>query len=306
MRVAMIDPVLSKPQLDTQGPKTRVNNNVFALTTLAMVAFAGNSLLCRVALRDTTIDPASFTFLRIAAGALVLSAIAVSTRSSAKQGLAGDWISAFALFAYAIAFSFAYMSLSAATGALLLFGSVQATMLGVGIIRGERLARRQLLGLGMAVAGLVYLWLPGLTAPPLVGSLLMGAAGIAWGVYSLRGKGIAAPTLATAGNFVRALPFAAVAWLMSVRDGGMDAWGVFYAVLSGAVASGLGYAIWYRVLPNLPTTKAAIVQLSVPVIASVGGIVLLSESMTPRLLIASTAILSGVAMVVIYKDQRQD
>jgi len=270
---------------------------VFTLTLCAMIAFAGNSVLCRLALAHTTIDAASFTTVRIVSGALTLWLI-VSLRDRSTT-VAGNWPSAFALFAYAAGFSFAYVSLTAATGALLLFGAVQATMIGYGLWRGERLNRQQITGLALALAGLVGLMLPGLTAPPLGGALLMLGAGVAWGVYSLRGRGAGDPTRVTAGNFVRAVPFALVVSVLMLSRTSLDTTGLIYAVLSGALASGIGYAIWYTALHGLSATNAATVQLSVPVIAALGGVALLGEPVTLRLAITSAAILGGVAIVIL-------
>ncbi len=271
------------------------------LTSLAMIAFAGNSLLCRMALKHTGLDPASFTSIRILSGALVLWLV---TRGRGNiRCLAGSWPSALALFAYAACFSYAYVSLTASTGALLLFGAVQATMIGYGLCAGERLKMRQSVGLACAFLGLAGLLLPGLSAPPLLGSLLMLGAGGAWGIYSLRGKGRADPTCETTGNFLRAAPLAILLSLITIRWNTWDGSGVWYAVASGAVASGLGYAVWYGALRGLKATSAASVQLSVPVIAAVGGIIFLDEVITLRLLAASTAILGGIALVLI--DRRK-
>lgn len=272
---------------------------VMLLTALAMVAFAANSLLCRIALRETGIDAASFTGLRIASGALVLWLI-VTLRGGGIRAH-GSWPSGFALFAYAAGFSYAYLSLPAAVGALLLFGAVQATMIGYGLAHGERFNPRQSIGLVLAAAGFVGLLLPGLSAPPLTGSVLMIAAGVAWGVYSLRGRGISNPTAATAGNFVRALPFAAALGLAMAGNLRLDAAGVGYALASGALASGLGYAIWYTALPGLRATSAATVQLSVPVIAALGAAAFLGEAITTRLVLAAVAVLGGIALVITGK-----
>lgn len=223
----------------------------------------------------------------------------------AKQGK-GNWPSAFALFVYAAGFSFAYVSLPAGTGALILFGSVQATMIGFGLWAGERLQRLQMTGLFFAGAGLIGLLLPGLSAPPLFGSLLMMSAGVAWGVYSLRGKGAGDATRVTAGNFLRAVPITVLLSLLMFKGTNLDVVGVYYAVASGALASGVGYAIWYTVLPALKNTSAASVQLSVPVIAALGGIVFLGEPMTLRLILASIAILGGIALVILNKKQAAD
>ena len=270
------------------------------LTLVTMIAFAGNSVLCRMALKHTTIDAATFTSIRLVSGAVVLWLIVRFARAG-RTG-AGNWWSALALFVYAAGFSLAYVSLSAATGALLLFGSVQATMIGRGIWQGERLARLQWLGLVMALAGLVGLMLPGLAAPPLLGAALMVLAGAAWGVYSLRGKGAGDPTLVTAGNFWRAavlaLVLSALMQASALLNASWDAEGLAYAVASGAVTSGLGYALWYSVLPALKATQAATIQLSVPVIAALGGVVLLDEVMNEQFVLASVATLGGIALVI--------
>ncbi len=275
------------------------NARIISLTSLAMIAFAGNSLLCRQALKHTAIDPASFTAIRLISGALVLWLL-VRMKQTDQAGK-GNWPSAFALFIYAAGFSFAYISLSAGSGALLLFGAVQATMIGHGIWAGERLRVLQTLGVLLAFGGLVGLLLPGLSAPPLLGASLMIGAGVAWGVYSLRGKGAGDPTRVTAGNFMRAVPITVALSLLMVDFASVDAAGVIYAVSSGALASGMGYAIWYTVLPSLKNTSAASVQLSVPVIAALGGIVFLGEPMTLRLMLASVAILGGIALVIVQK-----
>jgi len=267
------------------------------LTLFAMLAFAGNSLLCRMALKHTGIDPASFTSIRLVSGALTLWLI-VRLRDGARD-TSGSWLSAFALFAYAAAFSFSYVSLTAATGALLLFGAVQATMIAVGLWRGERLRAWQTVGLVCALAGLGGLLLPGLSAPPLQGAVLMLAAGVAWGVYTLRAKGSGDPLRVTAGNFLRAVAFAAALSAAALPWASIDSAGAAYAIASGALASGVGYAVWYAALPGLKVTSAATVQLSVPVIAAVGGVLLLGEPVTLRLFIASAAILGGIALVVL-------
>ena len=269
------------------------------LTALAMVAFAANSVLCRLALREGAIDAASFTAVRLVSGAVALGLILLlrdrSVKAMAAQGNQG---SALALFVYAAGFSLAYIELATGTGALLLFGAVQATMIGIGLYRGERLAPLQWLGLTLALAGLVALMLPGATAPPLAAAALMLVAGAAWGVYSLRGKGAADATAVTAGNFLRALiwllPLALFAWPAQWPQGA----GLVYAVLSGALASGAGYAIWYLALRGLVSSTAATVQLSVPVLAALAGVLWLDEAFTLRLLLASAAILGGIALVI--------
>jgi len=272
---------------------------ILTLTLLAMLAFAGNSLLCRAALQAGRIDAASFTTIRVVAGALALWLIVRLQRGRAEK--AGSWPSAFALFAYAAGFSFAYLTLTTATGALLLFGAVQATMIGYGFWRGERLTGWQLLGLACALGGLIGLLLPGISAPPREGAALMLAAGIAWGVYSLRGKGAGDPLRATAGNFLRAVPFALALSLAMLPWARLDMAGALLAVASGALTSGIGYAIWYTALPGLKAASAATVQLSVPPLAALGGVVLLGEPLTLRLVVASIAILGGIALVVAEK-----
>ena len=275
----------------------------FFLTLTAMLAFAGNSLLCRAALSSGRIDASSFTTIRVVAGALTLWLI-VRMRNG-NRGPTGNWGSALALFIYAAAFSFAYVSLSAATGALLLFGAVQVTMIGFGLLRGERLQAAQTAGLVCALVGLVGLVLPGLAAPPLWGSVLMLAAGSAWGVYSLRGRGSGDPLRVTAGNFMRAVVFAAALSALTFPWASFDGPGVGFAIASGSVTSGIGYVVWYAVLPRLKMTSAATVQLSVPVIASAGGMAFLGEPLTLRLVIASVAILGGIAFVVVTKPTRR-
>ena len=266
------------------------------LTFFAMLAFASNSLLCRVALTETSIDAASFTSLRLASGALILLVILRLRRVGVTSG--GSWPMAAMLSAYAVFFSFAYRDLTAATGALLLFGGVQLTMMGYGLWAGERLRGAKLLGVVVAVAGLIGLLLPGLAAPPPHAALLMLAAGAAWGVYSLLGRGAGDPIAATGGNFLRAVPFAALLALAATGHESVDRMGVLYAVVSGAVTSGLGYVLWYAALPGLRATSAATIQLSVPAIAAIGGAVLLAEPITARLLLASVAILGGIALTI--------
>jgi len=264
-----------------------------------MLAFAGNSLLCRLALKNTGIDAASFTSIRLISAAVALW-LMVRLSNNANPGK-GNWPSALALFAYAAGFSFAYINLTAATGALLLFGAVQTTMIGYGMWRGERLLSLQWLGLVLALGGLVGLTFPGLSAPPLLSSFLMIGAGAAWGIYSLRGKGAGDPTLVTAGNFLRTVPITVVLSLLMMRQTTWDGAGVWFAITSGALTSGIGYAIWYKALPALKATQAATVQLSVPVIAAVGGIILLNESISLRLILASIAIISGIALVILER-----
>src|SRR5439155_26353225 len=273
-----------------------ISLRVTLLTVFAMLAFAGNSLLCRIALRDTAIDAASFTSIRLASGALVLAAIMLARRFHLPS--AGSWPMAAMLFAYAAFFSFAYRQLTAATGALLLFGAVQTSMLGYGLAAGERLRPPQIAGLMIAVGGLIYMLLPGLSAPPIVSAACMLLAGASWAVYSVLGRGAKDAVGATAGNFMRSLPFTVVLSLAFVGSFQIDQAGVAYAIVSGPITSGLGYVLWYAALPSLKATSAATVQLSVPAIAALGGVALLSETMSPRLLVASAAILGGIALTI--------
>jgi drug/metabolite transporter (DMT)-like permease len=276
---------------------------IMTLTVLAMLAFAGNSLLCRLALKDGAIDPASFTTLRLLAGTATLWLVA-RWRYSGKGG--GHWLSGLALFVYAAGFSFAYQNLSAATGALLLFGAVQVTMISRGVWAGERLRSLQVLGVVLAAVGLLALLLPGLAAPPLKSALLMLVAGCAWGVYSLRGKGAGDPTRVTAGNFLLACPLALGLSLLTVSTGHLGATGVACALASGALTSGLGYALWYAVLPRLKAIHAGTVQLSVPPLTAFGGVMLLGEPLTLRLALASVAIIGGIALVLRDKSPATD
>ncbi|MFI4967281.1 MAG: DMT family transporter [Gammaproteobacteria bacterium] len=275
---------------------------VSALTAVALMAFAGNSLLCRLALRGGHADPAAFTLIRLASAAAALWLVLHVSRRDTR--VSGDWRSATALFVYAIAFSFAYMGLSAGTGALLLFGAVQASMLLVGLMKGERPGAVQGLGLVLAVAGLVYLVLPGVEAPAPLAAASMLVAGVAWGLYSLRGRRAGDPTTATAGNFLRATALAIVATLLSVSRLEVDPIGWALALTSGVVTSGLGYVIWYTALKGLTATRAAVVQLSVPVIAALGGVLLLDEAFTLRLGLATCVILGGVALAIVGRQAR--
>lgn len=279
-------------------------------TIAALAAFAGNSLLCRVALAGAHIDAATFTFVRIASGAIVLALLVGLRPGDRRAGgwrSAGDWRSAAALVLYAAPFSFAYLRLDAGVGALVLFATVQATMLGWAIANGERPRAIVWCGLAIAIAGLVGLTLPfgdaarSLEAPDPPGALTMVAAGIGWGAYSLRGRSAAHdPLPATAGNFVRCVPMVAVIVALAALRGSIrgDTTGIALAAISGAITSGLGYTIWYVALRSLTSMQASIVQLVVPVVAALGGVVLLGERITPRLLVAGTAIVVGVALAI--------
>lgn len=275
-----------------------------ALTTAALVGFAANSLLCRMALRPRLVDAATFTSIRIVAGALallVLGRMAAPPRDAGAAG--GSWGSAAALSAYAAAFSFAYLRIGAGVGALLLFGAVQATMLAWALSRGERLRWPEWAGLLAAVAGLVALVRPGLSAPDPVGAVLMLAAGAAWGAYSLRGRGASRPLAATASNFARAVPMALALSVVLIGSVHVSAQGALLAAVSGAITSGVGYSLWYAALAGLTATQAAVVQLSVPVLAAAGAVALLGETPTPRLWACGAIILGGVALAVLGRKR---
>lgn len=269
---------------------------ILLLTCLAMLAFTGNSLLCRLALRETEIDAASFTAIRLLSGALTLWLLLKLRQTG--QPIAGNWPGALALFTYAAAFSFAYLQLDTGVGALLLFGAVQLSMLLWGLLRGERLGLGASLGTALAMAGLLALLLPGASAPPLLAALLMLLAGVAWGAYSLLGRGQGDPLAVTTGNFLRAAPLAVLLALVLLSQLNWDGPGLFYAVLSGALTSGVGYAIWYSALPGLRASQAATVQLSVPILAALGGSLLLSEALSLRLTLSAVAVLGGIALVL--------
>jgi len=268
-----------------------------------MLAFAGNSILCRLALRDPAIDPATFTGVRLTAGALMLWLIFAATRRGESVRRHGGWISAAALFLYAVCFSYAYISLSAGAGALILFGFVQATMIMIGLWSGDRPGRIEWTGWTIAFAGLVWLLLPGIEAPSAKGATLMAAAGIAWGIYSIRGRSESDALASTASNFLLSLAFVAllVAWTFAGAE--VTSTGLVLAIVSGAVTSGVGYVIWYAALEYLTAMQAALVQLSVPAIAAAGGIVLLDESLSLRLFVSSVLVLGGISLALARKTR---
>jgi drug/metabolite transporter (DMT)-like permease len=276
-----------------------------ALTAAAMTAFAANSLLCRLALGAGLTDAASFATLRVSSGAVMLLALALpSWLRSGRPAV--DPLSVLSLFAYMILFAFAYLTLSAGTGALLLFGAVQLTMFVTAIRAGERFRPVAWFGLALAFSGLVYLVAPGVTSPDPVGAALMAGAGIAWGVYSLRGRGVGNPLSATANNFLFCIPLCLVVSLLFMDRWHLTAMGVAWAILSGAVASGLGYVVWYAALKGLSAASAATVQLSVPVIAALGGVALLGEPLTYRIVLSSAAVLGGIALVLIQRQRQSE
>jgi drug/metabolite transporter (DMT)-like permease len=318
-----------------------MNFRLIVGTIVAILAFAGNSVLCRLALEQGSIDPASFTTVRLLSGALMLCVLLFSIPklmlqktefadktaaepeailNNAGLGLyktsanpdaffanlgrlftleKSSWSGGFALFFYATGFSFAYITLPAGTGALILFAAVQITMLSHALIQGSRFSFAQWFGFAMALIGLVYLFLPGITAPPIFGALLMVIAGIAWGIYCILGKRVTNPTQSTAENFIRASMITAPLSLVFINSMSVSATGLMFAIISGAMTSGIGYAIWYAVLPELKAASSASLQLTVPVIATVGGVIWLGEEVSIRLALASIIILGGVAMVVL-------
>ncbi|MDQ6981982.1 MAG: DMT family transporter [Mariprofundus sp.] len=276
------------------------------LTSLTMLAFAANSVLCRMALAGESIDAASFTAIRLASGAVMLAILLLfraEFRGKNRHHIlrSGSWHSAGWLCLYATGFSFAYLSVSTATGALILFGAVQLTMMTASLISGERPGMQAWIGYSMAVAGMVFLLLPGASAPSLWGALLMAIAGAAWGMYSLRGRDSNNPMAQTAGNFLLTLPMSAVMLLFSLNriHGNID--GVMLAIASGALASGLGYALWYHVVSRMSGATAATVQLSVPLLAAAGGMLIMQEPVTMRLLLTGIMILGGIALVTMKR-----
>lgn len=272
----------------------------FLYTVFALVAFAFNSILCRLALRSAEIDAASFSAIRLVSAAATLIVISYSFRGSGQRSFikGGNWASAFFLVAYATCFSFAYLGLTAGTGALILFGCVQLTMIGTAIWRGEKPTSIELIGLAVAFGGLVYLVLPGLSSPPLFNAGLMAAAGIAWGIYTLRGRSSGSPLADTTGNFIRTLPFILLVIIPFLPRVNLSDRGIVLAALSGALASGVGYTVWYAALKFHTSTRAAILQLAVPIVAAVGGVYLLSEAATMRLWIAGALILGGIGVAI--------
>jgi drug/metabolite transporter (DMT)-like permease len=275
------------------------------VTTVALLAFAGNSLLCRLALGQEAIDAASFSTIRILSGAATLALIAWPRwRRDGRSRI--DWRTAGALFVYVVFFSFAYLTLSAGTGALILFGAVQLTMFIYALTAGERFTLVSWLGLGIAFGGLVYLVSPGLTAPDPLGALLMAIAGLAWGAYSLLGRSAGDPLAATANNFIGALPLALLVSVLFLGRMDISPSGALLAVASGAITSGLGYVVWYAALRGLTAGSAASVQLSVPVIAAIGGVILLGEDVSARLALASAATLGGIALVLAQRTARRN
>ena len=279
---------------------------IIILTGTAMLAFAANSVLARLALSDGAIDAASYTGIRLLAGAMLLYLLLLwGPRTSGARMMGGSWAGAAALLGYAIAFSVAYLMLGAGLGALILFASVQMSMLGWAVIKGDRPGAIEWTGIGLAVASLVYLVSPGLTAPHPAGTVLMALAGASWAVYSLIGRGSRSPLADTTGNFVRCAPVAASLVGIGLWTTPVAPTGVAYAIASGAIASGLGYAVWYMALPSLSRVQASTVQLTVPAIAAAGGVLIIGETITLRLALASIGILGGVAIALLAAERRK-
>jgi len=277
--------------------RTGASGQTIALSTAAMVAFAANSLLCRMALGNGLIDPAGFTAIRMISGAAMLALIVLIRTRPARMPVSLPGVAA--LSAYMVFFSFAYVSLNAGMGALLLFGAVQLSMFTAAVLQGERPGLRGCSGLLVAMAGLIVLVAPGFGAPDPAGAVMMALAGIAWGIYSLTGRTARRPLIATAGNFLWSVPVAIAVAAGFFRDLEISAAGVAFAVASGTIASALGYAIWYAALARLAAVQASIIQLSVPVIATLGGVVLLDEVLTSRIVLATVLTLGGILAVLI-------
>jgi drug/metabolite transporter (DMT)-like permease len=269
------------------------------LTILALFSFAGNSVLCRMALTDEVIDAASFTSIRLFSGIVFLLFLVVIKTKEKMTIATGSWLSSLLLFLYAIAFSYAYLTLDTETGALILFGAVQATMIMSGLLKGRQFLVIEWVGLLLALLGLVALLMPGAAAPSLTGFVLMAGSGIAWAFYTLAGKNSKNPLIDTANNFLRTLPFIAMTMLLTFSEIQISNKGILLAIASGAVMSGLGYAIWYSVLPSLTLTQAAILQLTVPIIAAVGGVLFSNEVITIKLISSSILVLGGVLVVTV-------
>lgn len=278
---------------------------IFLLTTITMIAFGANSIFGRVALEGDAIDPSSYSFIRLLSGAIMLAIlVGVSSGVSKKNLNHGNIISALCLFAYAAAFSFSYVNIETGVGALILFACVQAVMIGWALYKGDRPSLFEWIGIVIAFGAFIWLVSPGLEAPDPIAATLMAISGIAWGAYSLRGKSSSDPLKATAGNFLLSVPMGLVLLFITISSSQVTVYGVILAIASGAITSGMGYALWYKVLPQLTATRASIVQLTVPVVAGIGGLIFLSEPLTFRFVLASALILGGVAISIVMKANR--
>ena len=275
------------------------------MTCLALIAFAANSVLCRLALGNEVIDAASFTTIRLLSGAIALFIILTITgkaQKSAKKSVStGSWSASIALFLYAVTFSYAYLSVDTGTGALILFGSVQITIIMLSMRLGVKLHLIEWLGVITASVGFIYLMLPTITTPSINGFILMTISGVSWGLYTLKGRGSKNPLKDTTYNFLRAIPFVILLALLTISNATYSLEGVTLAIISGAITSGVGYTIWYIALGGLSSTQAAVIQLSVPIIAAIGGVIFVSETITIRLMVSTIIVLSGILMVVLGK-----
>ncbi len=275
---------------------------IIITTSLALIAFAANSVLCRLALHDGLMDAGSFTVVRLFSGALVLWLILGTQKKRVSKG-SGSWLASFLLFLYAVTFSYAYISLDIGTGALILFGAGQITLIAYAVWEGKRINRFEGLGLGFALFGFVYLMFPSASAPSWLGFVLMSISGIAWAFYTVIGKGSKFPLADTTCNFIRSIPMLFVLLALSFQDMHVSTQGLLYAILSGAIASGIGYTIWYMAVVHLQTIHAAVVQLLVPVLAAFAGVVLMAEPITTQLFISSAMILGGILVVTLQRNK---
>lgn len=268
-------------------------------TVLALVAFAANSVLGRLALGEKTIDAANFTTIRLLSGAIVLLVILQFSGKKNNSSTKGSWLAAIMLFLYAAPFSFAYITLDTGTGALILFGAVQITMILLSLISGNKLHVTEWMGVTIAFIGFVYLVLPGVSTPSVIGFSLMTLAGVAWGIYTLKGRGSVNPLADTAYNFARTIPLVIILTVITYQTAHVSSKGILLAILSGGITSGIGYTVWYTALGGLSATQAAVVQLSVPVIAALGGVIFVSEKISLRLTLSALLILGGILMVIL-------
>ncbi len=273
------------------------------LTSIALIAFAANSVLCRMALKEGSIDPGSFTGIRLLSGAFTLLLLIGISRKGKKIEKKGSWVSGLMLFIYAICFSYAYISLDTGTGALIAFSTVQITMIVYSIVKGHKLSLIETIGILLAFAGFVYLVSPGVNAPPLFGMLLMILSGFGWGMYSIYGNNSKNPLEDTAYNFLRSLPLIGLVLLVTIKKIHLSQEGVILALISGTVTSGLSYTIWYMALNYLNRVEASVVQLAVPVIAAAGGILFLAERPNLRLVLSTLLIFIGIYLVIRSKGE---
>ncbi|MBA6417950.1 DMT family transporter [Colwellia sp. 6M3] len=278
---------------------------IIASTVFALFAFAANSVLCRLALGTNAIDATSFTTIRLLSGIAILFVLIQLTRliqkptKDLKLQSKGSWLSAAMLFIYAVAFSFGYISLDTGTGALILFGAVQITMILSNVVSGNKLHMSEWLGLALAFTGFVYLIMPSVTTPSLTGFVLMSISGMAWAFYTLLGRKSKNALNDTAFNFLRTVPFIFILMVFSLDSLHVSSLGIMLAILSGAIASGVGYFVWYIALAGLSVTQAAVLQLFVPIIAALGGVIFTSELITVRLIESSALVLGGILMVIL-------